>query len=66
MSIRTKKIKKDKSQNLWDTFNKEIKGLNCIYDNKSNDNNDICKHCNSILKLTDEGFMVCSMTHVGL
>ncbi len=66
MSIRTKKIKKDKTKNLWDTFDKEIKGLNCIYDNKNNDNSDICKHCNSILKLTDEGFMVCSNSACGI
>tara|TARA_E500000178_G_scaffold56945_1_gene53437 strand:- start:1152 stop:2189 length:1038 start_codon:yes stop_codon:yes gene_type:complete len=63
----TKKIKRPnfKKQELWSLFDKEINEdkLECIYSSTSRE---YCDLCNSMVKLSDEGFKICSNDKCGI
>jgi transcription initiation factor TFIIB len=65
---KTKKIKKSKNNtDLWKKFEDEIKNkdvIECIY--RPNGQRDFCDCCNSILIITDEGFLVCTNSACGI
>ena len=68
---KTKKIKKDKNnlKELWSMFDTEInekdeENIECVY--SQNKKREICELCDSILVVTDEGFMVCKNPKCGI
>ena len=63
----TKKVKRPnfKKQELWSLFDKEINEdqLECVY---SSTPREYCDLCNSMVKLSDEGFKICSNNKCGI
>ena len=63
----TKKVKRPnfKKQELWSLFDKEINEdqLECVY---SSTPREYCDLCNSVVKLSDEGFKICSNNKCGI
>ena len=63
-----KKIKKDVKE-IWKMFDnacaiQEEKNIECIYSDSTD--KDMCRYCNVILMLNDEGFMCCSNKSCGI
>lgn len=68
-TTKTKKIKKPKNNNaeLWKKFDDEITGKNtieCVY--RQVGQREFCDCCESILIITDEGFMACKNPSCGV
>ena len=68
-STKTKKIRHNTNNTeLWNLFDKEIDSNNqpieCIY--RQSGEREFCDHCNSILKITDEGFLLCTNSNCGI
>ena len=66
---KTKKIRRNKiNNNLWNNFNKEINDSNssieCVY--RQDGERNFCECCQSILIITDEGFMACQNSSCGI
>jgi hypothetical protein len=68
-TTKTKKIKKPKNNNaeLWKKFDDEITSKNtieCVY--RQDGQREFCDCCESILIITDEGFMACKNPSCGV
>jgi len=67
--MKTKKISNNKinKKKLWDNFDKTIinkKNIECVYRNSGERNN--CDICNSILLISDEGYLTCTDKYCGI
>ena len=68
-TTKTKKIKKTKNNNadLWKKFDDEINTkdtIECVY--RQDGQREFCDCCESILIITDEGFMACQNPSCGI
>ena len=68
-TTKTKKIKKPKANaEIWKQFDKEINQsedqIECIY--RQNGEREFCECCESILMVTDEGFLACKNPTCGV
>ena len=65
---KTKKIRKENNKQLWNLFDNEINSTNtnieCIY--RQNGQRELCEICESTLKFSDEGFLVCQNEKCGI
>ena len=65
---KTKKIRKENNKQLWNLFDNEINSTNsnieCIY--RQNGQRELCELCESTLKFSEEGFLVCQNDKCGI
>ena len=69
-STKTKKIKRPTNKDLWNMFDKEIykdkidNSIECVY--RQDGERSFCDCCQSILIVTDEGFLACKNPVCGI
>jgi len=65
---KTKKIRKENNKQLWNLFDNEINSTNtnieCIY--RQNGQREVCEICESALKFSEEGFLLCQNEKCGI